>query len=186
MGSNVSHGVAAVIVASFAMPTVALSQSRTTLPSMETQNAIQSLQIEKAAPRPDLREFKVDPEKLTPESRKRLTLDSQGKASIPWIVPNTMIIQFEPDTSKESIDNLLKRRNLKVVDKFSNLGAVKVETDLSKYFASELNDVDANQALLRGATRVIEDFKQEPMVRTATPDFVFSPQAQNDELTSWT
>jgi hypothetical protein len=189
--SSRSYAVASMMIAMLAAPTITLSQSRSTLPSPETRNAIQSLSIEPRpvtrgrggpASQPEFRNFKVDPERLPPATRGRVQLDEQGQASTPLLVPNTVIIQFDSNASKESIADFLERRKLRVIDTFPNLGAIKVEADLSKYFAPELTDDNANQALLRGVNKVIEDFKKESIVRSATPDIVLRSQADEPEL----
>jgi len=114
--SSISYAVATVLVTMLAAPTITLSQSRSTLPSPQTQNAIQSLSIEPravtrsrggAASQPEFRNFKVDPEKLPPTTRGAVQLDEQGQANAPLLIPNTIIIQFTPDASKENIDDFL-------------------------------------------------------------------------------
>lgn len=90
----------------------------------------------------------------------------------------TQCLQFESTASKADIDNLLTKRGLTVVDTYPAIGAVKVEGDLSKYFVPTLNDRTANDALLRGVTSVIDDFKSEPIVRSATPDVVLTTKAE--------
>lgn len=151
------------------------------LPSIETKNAIKGLAIEPTRRRDQnapLSEFKIDKSQLPPGSAGRLKLDAQGNASTPLLVPNTVLLQFEPTASKADIDNLLAKRGLTVVDTYPAIGAVKVEGDLSKYFAPTLNDRTANEALLRGVTNVIDDFKSEPIVRSATPDVVLTTKAE--------
>jgi subtilisin family serine protease len=188
MSSPISHLLASLVLALLAGST-AVAQS--TLPSLETQSAIQSLPMEPrsltrnrggASPESAFREYKADPSKLPPSAREGVKLDDQGQANVPVLVPNTMIIQFQPNASKDSIDSLLKNRKLKVLETFPKLGAVKVEADLSKYFAPDLSDDSANQALLRGVTRVIEDFGKEPVVRSATPDVVLRSEAADVEV----
>src|SRR5258705_1269771 len=151
MSNKMSYIVAAVIMVVYAAPTLAQSPSRTTLPSSETLNAIQLLTIEPrsrprgGAPlRPEFREFRVDPENLPPASKERVKVNSQGEATVPLLVPNTMVIQFQPTASKESIDDLLKNRKLRVIETFPKLGAVKLEADLTKYFGPALSDMNAN------------------------------------------
>ena len=186
--SGKSYTVVTAISVSLAISTSALPQS--TLPSVKTESAIKSLSIEpssgaKLNSQLDFQQFKVNPEKLPAQSRDKIKLDFRGQASVPLLVPNTMILQFSPEASKESIDSLIRRRNLKVVETFPNLGAVKVEGDFSKYFTPELTDNDANQALLRGITKLIEDFTKEPNVRSATPDLVLKAQAESEVVSKF-
>ena len=76
-----------------------------------------------------------------------------------------MILQFQPNASKDAIDKLVKDRNLVVVETYPKLGAIMVDTDLTKYFAPSLSDTSSNQAFLRGVDAAIKDFKKEPIVR---------------------
>jgi hypothetical protein len=69
-----------------------------------------------------------------------------------------MVLQFVPNASKETIDSLLTRRDLKVIDTFPKLGAVKVEVNLNRYFTTDVSDNSANDTLLRGVNKAIEDF----------------------------
>ncbi len=150
------------------------------LPSVETQNAIKRLTVEPRGSRQQntqFKEFRIDKDKLPAGSAGQLKLDDQGNASAPLVVPNTVLLQFEPTASKSDIDTLLTRRGLTVVDTYPAIGAIKVEGDLSKYFAPTLSDRTANEALLRGVTGVIDDFKREPIVRSATPDVILTPKA---------
>ena len=185
MRRNLSCTLATAMMMSIAVPGAAVSQSRSTLPSLETQNAIQSLRTEgrgfSKETSKQFREFQVDPSKL-PQTKDKVQLDAQGQARTPLIVPNTMVLLFEPTATKENLESFLKRRNLRILETFPKLGSVKVEADLSKYFAPELTDDNANQALLRGINRAIEDFKKDPIVRSATPDVVLRSQAEANEL----
>jgi subtilase family protein len=156
-----------------ACPAIGYSQQRGSLPSIETQGAIKDLNVDKGTKRVfNFREYNVDVDKLPQGSKERIKTNADGTATTPLLIPDTMLIQFESNATKESIDSLLKRRGLTVVDTFPTLGAVKVQGDLTKYFAPILTDKSANDALLRGVNNVIVDFKSEPIVRSATPDVV--------------
>jgi subtilisin family serine protease len=180
MDSNKCVGLVAAAVASFAACSGALGQSLSTLPSFETRSAIESLPLEPQAgvTEPEFKRYQVDPNKLG--SRSKTTLDNQGKPSSPLIVPNTMVLQFVPNASKEGIDSLLRRWKLKVIETFPKLGVVKVEADLNKYFTPDVNDNSANDTLMRGVNKAIEDFKSEPIVQSATPDIALRPQQSSN------
>ena len=124
------------------------------------------------------REYSVDPENLPAHVKDNLVLNDQASASSPRMVPNAMILQFQPNTSKDAIDKLVKDRNFVVVETYPKLGAIKVDTDLGKYFTPNLSDTSSNQAFLRGVGAAIKDFKNEPIVRSATPDVVLRSQAE--------
>lgn len=163
-----------------ALPSTSPSQSLS-LPSVETQNAIKQLTVESKPRRSQsvpLSEYVINKNQLPAGAADRLKLDAQGNASTPLLVPNTVVLQFEPTASKADIESLLTKRGLTVVDTYPSLGAVKAEGDLSRYFTPTLNDRTANDTLLRGATNVIDDFKSEPIVRSATPDVVLTTKAE--------
>jgi subtilisin family serine protease len=181
MGNSRACASAVAAAAWFAMSTTALSQS--TLPSLETQSAIQSLPLaaqNRGGPQnavPDLKHFTVDPKNLPQSSRQELKLNEQGQANTPALVPNMILLQFDPTASKAAIEDFLKRRNLSVVETYPKLGAVKVQADLSGYFTPSLTDNNANDALMRGILKIIEELKTEPIVKSSTPDFVLRNQA---------
>ena len=187
MSINLSCTLATALFALLAMPGTALPQS--SLPSPQTQNAIQSLSDDVRGSKNvnkklEIRELTVDPSRLPQTTREKLPLNAEGQARVPFIVPNTLIVQFQPNATRESIEAFLKGRNLKVMETFPGLGAVKVEGDLSNYFKPELTDNNANQTLLRGIGKVIEDYTKDPLVRSATPDLVLQPHAVNETMTS--
>lgn len=159
------------------------SESRiSTLPSQETQRAIEDLPATEkdwnSGKDIEIRHFKISPEEIPPLSREKVTLDNNGQANIPFTVPNTMILQFEPEASYEQIENFLKTRNLVVIKKFPRIGAIQIEADLTPYFQSNIGDNNANQSLLRGLTTAIEDFQKDPLIRSATPDLFLRDQVQ--------
>jgi subtilisin family serine protease len=188
MRGNALYMASACIAAGLAMPTAALPQSRSTLPSAQTQFAIETLPlaapdrggVEVSAARTGFRDFVVDVNKLLPSAKELFKFDAIGQARTPLLVPNTVILQFKPDTPRGDIDSLLKKRNFRVLDTFPQLGAIKVQADLSAYFAPTLNDDDSNQTLLRGMQRVTDDLRSEPIVANATPDFVLGNQAVDE------
>lgn len=149
------------------------------LPSETTETAIRNLdKVEKAPLRTrSLSGLKVDLEELEPSDRQRYSTSDAGAVTAPLVVPNTMILQFEPDATEEQIATYLEENDLEIIDTFPKIGAVQVETDLSGYFKPELTDNSANDAVLRGMVAAIMAFQADPLIRSATPDTVLRDQA---------
>ena len=99
---------------------------------------------------------------------------------VPFVAPNTMILQFETDVSEEEILEYLEDHKLTVARKFSNIGAIQVETDLTPYLQMVINDGDMNEVLLRALLMAIEDFKDDPRIRSASPDLLLRNQDHHE------
>ena len=182
--NKVKAGLLVLACASgIAVSQTVLAGQHTTLPSQATKNAIMALpdvaKSQSGALKPDYRELKVNLDRVPPTNLGKFTFDNEGNASVPFVAPNSMILQFEPDVSESAIQDFLKGRNLEVVRTFPKIGAIQVKTDLSRYFHAQLGDNDANQILLRGLVRAIEDFQSDPRVRSATPDLLLRDQNQH-------
>ncbi len=160
------------------------------LPSVATQNAIRSLPSKKRKDstqavkkitqtdiqKADIKQYNVTAEKIPDASKGQLQFNSQGQASVPIAAPDTVILQFEPETSQAEIEAFLEERNLEIVQKYPKIGAIQAKGDLSSYFKPKLTDNSANDALLRGLLRVVNDFKSDRRIRNATPDMILRDQ----------
>lgn len=141
-----------------------------TLPSLETQAAIKALPTVQRT-----RSSNLDYRRLLIDSYSVEARGNHGTDSVPFAVPNTMILQFESDVSDSEIRNYIESNNLIIVKTFPEIGAIQVEVDLSPTFVrSELADVNSNQALIRGLIQSIEKFQNDPLIRHASPDLVIS------------
>lgn len=153
------------------------------LPSDTTRDAIQGLQVpakdDEPKTRPDTRQYIVRSEQVPAGMEPRIQFQMDGTAEVPLAAPNTVIIQFEPDATEADIESFLSERDLKVIRTYPKIGALQVEGDLSSYFQPQLTDHSANDALLRGLVEVVQDFKSDPRVRSATPDLVLRDQTQH-------
>lgn len=161
-------------------PAIAFSQIAT-LPSRGTEQALRSLKTPKNLEPSDsivTKDYKVDPANLSSQARSRLQTDQHGQASLPFVVSNTMLIQFDRNAGKAGIEKFIRERDLTVIEAFPSIGAVKVRTDLSKYFMPVVTDKDQNQTLLRGMNAAIMDFTRDPIVRSASPDLVLNKQSE--------
>ncbi|MBY3265313.1 S8 family peptidase [Rhizobium laguerreae] len=164
----------------------ALSKA-TTLPSQATNDLIRSLPEVGAkvwaSEKPLFRDLVVDQNNLNAAGQQKLEMNDGQQKTVPFVLPNSMIIQFDSDVTPAQVDDYLKSNNLPVIQKFENIGAVQVITDISKYFHSEITDKSANESILRGMNQAIDSFKKDPRVLSATPDLFLSDKtAHEDEL----
>ncbi|MBB4170797.1 S8 family serine peptidase [Rhizobium sp. BK538] len=156
----------------------------TTLPSQATNDLIRNLPEVGAkvwaSEKPAFRDLVVDQNNLNAAGQQKLEMNDGQQKTVPFVVPNSMIIKFESDVTPAQVDDYLKSNNLPVIQKFENIGAVQVKTDISKYFQSEITDKNANESILRGMNQAIDSFKKDPRVLSATPDVFLSDKAADD------
>jgi subtilisin family serine protease len=170
------NSIALVGMLSAVLVSTSACSASPTLPLPATERAISALPLETVAKDPPrVQDYKVDLKDLTGPTG-HVVLDNDGKVSTPFLIPNTMIIQFKPDVPEDDINKYLAKRNLKVIESFPKLGAVKVTADLSEFFKPKITDNSGNDALLRGVEAAIADFKKDGIVRSATPDMVLQRQ----------
>lgn len=161
----------------------ALAQFKSGLPSSEARNAIQALQgmdvvrSERSSPNKSSKALIVDPHTLPQSERKKFTAVADGKASVPFVYPNTMILQLKPDINPAELQKLLTDRDLKVIRTFPNIGTIQVEADLSKFFVSEITDNNSNDTILRGVTQAIREYNSDPRIQSAAPDLLLRDQS---------
>jgi len=147
-------------------------------PSPETKWAIETLTSKRDAGNPNLKDLKVDPSKLPPNTSAQIPVDGQGQATIPFVAQNSMILQFQPDVTQSQVDDYIKSNNLEVVRTFPSIGAVQVKTDLNRFFQPKVTDNSVNDAILRGVVEASKEFKKDPRIRAATPDVLLRGQAE--------
>jgi subtilisin family serine protease len=152
------------------------------LPSEVTQSAIRGLTeveptiVPKSTEDSQLKSLTVKRGDLQEQDRERHVFSESGQTDVPFVVPNTMILQLEPNVSTNQLDDLINDRNLSVIQRFPEIGAIQVETDLSRYFKPQLSDNSVNDTVLRGLVDAIEDFQSDPRVRSAAPDLLMKTQ----------
>ena len=153
------------------------------LPSANTKQAIES--IEQVEPQidfetvrdPNFKSLTVQKSDLPQETQGQYTYSDTGKTEVPFVVPNTVILQFEKDATKEDIEAFLTERNMRVIKTFPNIGAMQVETDLSEYFQPpQIGDNSANDALARGLVNAIEGLQSDKRIKSAAPDLLLEKQ----------
>jgi hypothetical protein len=177
-------GLAATLSVSAALPALAdmkFKQGGHYLPSADTSKMLEQLpqrgfaEWKKREVTP--RELTADPNKLDYVGKQKLEMSDDGMKSVPFVVPNSMIIQFTADTSSSEIKAYLEENNLNVIQTFPGIGAVQVDADISKYFAPKLTDKSQNETILRGITTAISDFQKDERVQSATPDIFLTDKS---------
>ena len=155
-----------------------LADDAALLPSLELQNAIRELPVmtkeKRTAPEPPYLTLQVNRGQTTSTDLDGASLDDAGAAAVPFVTPNVMILQFEPSVSADEIQNYVRNHNLKVVQTFPEIGAILVEVDLHSYVQLESTDDGANERLLSGLVKAIDDFQNDPLIRLASPDLLLS------------
>ncbi|MDA7949258.1 MAG: S8 family serine peptidase [Hyphomicrobiaceae bacterium] len=170
------------------------AQTGSSLPSKATERAIRDLPARNKmqpstaktkvrkydAGRSNFRQFSVPAAKIPNASKDKFQLNAKGQAEVPFVAPNSIILKFEPEVSKEEMTKFLDERKLEVVRTYPTIGAIQVEGDLSAYFTPKLSDNNANDTVLRGLTNVIKEFQADPRIRSATPDTVLRDQSTHN------
>ncbi|MDO9416324.1 S8 family peptidase [Pararhizobium sp.] len=163
----------------------ALEGQTTMLPTVETSDLIKNLPEigirAWAAETPMARELVVDQTNLNEAGQQRIEMSGDEGTTVPFVVPNSMIIKFEANVTPAQVEDYLRTNELLVIQKFRTIGAVQVKTDISKYFEPKLTDTSVNDTILRGMNDAIVDFKKDPRVIAATPD-IFLSDKQDGEL----
>jgi subtilisin family serine protease len=176
--------VAAVGVALMGLsPHAAIAQPRpeSTLPTAETRMGLEILGraaaepsiggAEALDPSASVRDLRVTTDDLPPEAPMRAaTAAGGGAVDVPFVVEGTLVLQFVPDADPAAITEFLDERNLTVIETLPNLGVVRVQGDFAEYFAPEVTDSGLNDATFRGIARLIEDYREDPLIRAVTPD----------------
>jgi subtilisin family serine protease len=157
------------IIKSTTLPTSATSERIRGLPEIGTKVW--------GSEKPVAREIIVNQSNLNAAGRQKLEMSGDEGKSVPFVVPNSMIIKFEADVTPDQVEDYLKTKDLRVIQKFDTIGAVQVQTDISKYFESELTDTTVNDTILRGMNEAIIEFKKDPRVLSASPDVFLSDKA---------
>lgn len=152
------------------------------LPSAMTKSAIEQLNTDRFItwePSKDpAREVVVDQKKLDNVGREKITSGASGiNGSQPFIVPNSVIIQFKPEVTQAEIKMYLDENKYNVIQTFPSIGAVQIQVDLSPFFKPSLSDNDPNSALLRGVATAAAAFKMDERVQYAAPDVALTSKS---------
>ncbi|MCY4375861.1 MAG: S8 family serine peptidase [Spirochaetaceae bacterium] len=177
----------------------AIGDDNTTLPSLETQNAIRALPVATPSTPPGHKPDYLDililpsgPVSLNLLDIYPLGLDSSSDVSryndyplsenlksSPFAARNSMILRFEPDALPSQVRDYVDRLDLRVVQTFPEIGAIEIEVDLKSYVSSQMagsTPREANQALFLGLVAASEYFQSDPIVRSAAPDLLLGNQ----------
>ncbi len=158
------------------------------LPSVRTMQAVESLK--KISPPLSLpvpptisprdirtKDIEINADKRPQSTPGQSSVSADGKTKVPFVIANSMIVQFQPDITADQIQNYLQSNNFEVVKTFSSIGAVQIKTDLSRFYHARPTDNSANDAVIRGFVDSSAEFMKDPRVRAATPDTILTAQA---------
>ncbi|MGJ8570502.1 MAG: S8 family serine peptidase [Hoeflea sp.] len=189
---STAFGYSLLLVSTLAAPAQSLPPSSelspelsivTRVPSGEVSRALEALPqtglADWSKQAVDLREIKPDTGNLDDVGRGKLEMNASQSATVPFVAPNTMIIQFKTETTAAEIEDYFKFKDLPVIQTFPSIGAVQVEADLSSYFTPQLTDRSVNETILRGVTSAIADFQTDTRIQSATPDIVLTDKAHH-------
>ena len=91
----------------------ALADDSTPLPSQELQNAIRELPVmakeERTTPESPYLTLQVNLDRTASTDQGRVWLDHEGTARVPFVMPNIMILQFEPSVSADQIQSYVQK-----------------------------------------------------------------------------
>ncbi|RWQ30190.1 MAG: hypothetical protein EOS21_32505 [Mesorhizobium sp.] len=184
MGSFRLAGGLAFTVCLSAIPIIASAQQDNVFgvpPSAETRGAITSLDAKgDTVTKGDKGAVEYRSVTVPAGTPGSAAVNSDAPVQVPFVVPNSMVLTLRPDVKAEEIDALIKERALTVLEIYENLNAIRVQTDLSKFFQPELGDNDMNHTLLRGAVEASESFKADERIIGASPETMFSNQANHE------
>lgn len=127
--------------------------------------------------------FIVEKGNLPDQDQGKLTFDASGRAEVPLLVPDALIIKFDPKLNREQLDKLISDYEFEVVEVYDKLGSMHVRTDLSEFFKPQLTDNSANDMILRGTVAAIEKFQSDPRIISAAPDLLLRDQDVTNLLT---
>lgn len=154
------------------------------LPSKDVSQAIEKL------PKADLetwynrqsiwRELQINADQLDEIGKQKYSSSDNSVDAAPFVVPDSMIIQFKPDVSPDQIGDYIQSNNLEVIQAFPKIGAVQVKADIAKYFKPELTDNSPNDAIIRGMISAASEFKKDSRVESATPDVLLTGKSQHE------
>ena len=94
------------------------------------------------------------------------------------VVPNSMLIQLEPNLTIEEIEALAEEKDFGILDVYENIGQIRVEVDLSEFFNVE-DEPNENLALLKGFIKAAKHFKSDPRILAATPETFLSTKSNH-------
>ena len=135
----------------------------TTLPSVETKEAIRNLPVEES----------YKPNYLQLCINQVQTERTAADGCTPFFVGNTMILQFESDVSASELQDYIDSHNLRIVRVFPLIGAIQVEVDLGPYFQSE-SKLTSQKAILTILLAASDDFESDYRIQNASPDLLLS------------
>lgn len=94
-------------------------------------------------------------------------------STIPGFVPNSVILQIEPQATRKEIEEYFFENNMKPLEVYENIGQVKVEYDFSEIFEEDSDpltpSLTESEKILE-VLKTVEGLKKDGIVSGATPD----------------
>jgi subtilisin family serine protease len=118
----------------------------------------------------------VDAETLPPAAREGLPIDLNGNVRVPFLAPDSVMVQFEPFATAEDIAGVIEKYQWSVRETFPELGLIRVAADLTPYIVSAPSSDDPNAAVLQGVFEAMADYETDDYVAAAAPDLVMRAQ----------
>jgi subtilisin family serine protease len=146
------------------------------LPSFELQNALKAFQP-RAGQQPDPVTVWKRPNLGNPDFGS----NNAEPKPIPFASSNSLILQFQPNITGADVAQYFKENNFIVTKTFPDIGAVQVDTDLSRFFKPKETDRDVNERVFRGIVEASKFFKSDWRIKEATPDVYFGAKSVSDQ-----
>lgn len=150
-----------------------------TLPSRDMRYLLSNIATSSKERKSKPLNLQVNLNNMSDNTAKSMGLDKRNDktvASVPFAIPNTLIVKFKEGTTKEEMDEFLSSRKANILSVQANIGTIQIETDLSKYFAPSQQGNSANDAFIRGFLLAVDDFEREPLIEKAAPDLLLRTQ----------
>jgi subtilisin family serine protease len=146
------------------------------LPGPEAVAALAALPVETSVRGEQTQPLIIKAETLPPEMRDAVTVDSSGNARVPFLFPDSVLIQFEPFATATDIAEVIGKFGWSVRETFPHLGLIRVEANLVPYVTAAGASDDPNGSVLQGVFDAMADYETDEFVAAAAPDLVMRGQ----------
>ena len=169
-----SRGMFALVFALIA-PIATAQEERRSATIVEPQlfeaiSALPQTKSDLAAQRNNSAELTINREQFSHLPTTELAFDASGRASIPFVVPSSVIVLVRPDLKPEDLTALIEEKGLRVTKTYAAIGAFEAEFDPKKFYSVSIDDNDRNSSILRGVANTIEFLTSDPRIISATPN----------------
>jgi len=149
------------------------------LPSVQAVQAIKGIGVIKAPANPSFWGIDIDKNTLTPESPVNSAPDG---TKVPFWSKDALLLQLDPDITAEELNALIDDKGLAVIKTYPELGAIQVQTDLSKFVQPGFDDNSNNDTISNGVLSAMKHFNDDPRIVNAIPDTLLSDQTYDNVM----